>query len=93
MIADTLATMREDKPRNRPSWLPGRRQALVIAAAAACSAAERKLAEAVDLEKLHCPGDVDESLRVATESGRVGAGDLAAILSHRGARVSGWVRG
>jgi hypothetical protein len=47
----------------------------------------RKVAEAVDLAKLHGAGDVDDALAVAATAGRFGEGDLAAILAHRGAQV------
>jgi transposase len=60
---------------------------LIAAAAAGTSRLRRKLAEAVDLAKLHGAGDVDDALAVAATAGRFGEGDLAAILAHRGAQV------
>jgi len=42
----------------------------------------RKLAEAVDLAKLHGHEPVDEALRAAADAGRFADGDLAAILAH-----------
>ena len=47
----------------------------------------RKLAEAVDLAKLHGSGQVDEALRAAADAGRFADGDLAAILAHQGGEV------
>jgi transposase len=66
---------------------PAAEKWLIAAAAAGATRVRRKMAEAVDLAKLHGAGDVDEALRVATDAGRFGDGDLAAILAHRGARV------
>jgi transposase len=60
---------------------------LIAAAAAGTTRVRRKMAEAVDLAKLHGAGDVDEALATATAAGRFGEGDLAAILAHRGAQV------
>jgi hypothetical protein len=60
---------------------------LIAAAAAGTTRLRRKIAEAVDLAKLHGPGDVDEALATATSAGRFGDGDLAAILAHQGAQV------
>ncbi len=47
----------------------------------------RKLAEAVDLAKLHGHEQVDEALRAAADAGRFADGDLAAILAHHGGEV------
>lgn len=66
---------------------PAAERWLIAAAAAGTTKLRRKLAEAVDLAKLHGPGDVDEALAVAADAGRFGEGDLAAILAHRGAQV------
>jgi transposase len=66
---------------------PGAEAWLIAAAAAGTTKLRRKAAEAVDLAKLHGPGDVDEALRVAADAGRFGDGDLAAILAHQGAQV------
>ncbi len=60
---------------------------LIAAAAAGASRVRRKMAEAVDLAKLHGAGDVCEGLASAAAAGRFDDGDLAAILAHRGARV------
>jgi transposase len=66
---------------------PSAERWLIAAAAAGTTKLRRKLAEAVDLAKLHGRGDVDEALGIAAQAGRFGEGDLAAILAHRGAQV------
>jgi hypothetical protein len=66
---------------------PSAERWLIAAAAAGTTRLRRKLAEAVDLAKLHGAGDVDEALATAASAGRFGDGDLAAILAHRGAQV------
>jgi hypothetical protein len=60
---------------------------LIAAAAAGASRVRRKLAEAVDLAKLHGCAEVDEALRAAADAGRFADGDLGAILAHRGGEV------
>jgi len=55
---------------------------LIAAAAAGTARIRRKIAEAVDLSKLHDPGEVDHALRTAAAAARFGEGDLAAILAH-----------
>jgi transposase len=60
----------------------GAEQWLVKAAAAGASRVRRKLAEAVDLAKLHGPEEVEHALKVCAEAGRFADGDLAAILAH-----------
>jgi transposase len=60
---------------------------LIAAAAAGTPRLRRKVAEAVDLAKLHGTGQVDEALRAAARAGRFGDGDVAAILAHHGAEV------
>ena len=61
---------------------------LTRAAAAGTSRVRRKMAEAVDLAKMHGAGEVDAALEVAADVGRFGDGDLASILAHRsGAEV------
>ncbi|MCA1678638.1 MAG: IS21 family transposase, partial [Actinobacteria bacterium] len=42
----------------------------------------RKMAEAVDLAKLHSGEEVEHALAVCAQAGRFGEGDLAAILAH-----------
>ncbi len=42
----------------------------------------RKIAEAVDLAKLHGQVEVDEALATAAAAGRFADGDLHAILAH-----------
>jgi len=66
---------------------PGAQAWLIAAAAAGASRVRRRMAEAVDLAKLHGAPDVEEALRVAADAGRFGDGDLAAILAHQGAQV------
>ena len=66
---------------------PGAEQWLVKAAAAGATRLRRKTREAVDLAKLHGPGEIDEALRAAAQAGRFGEGDLAAILAHHGGQV------
>jgi transposase len=66
---------------------PSAERWLVAAAAAGATRLRRKVAEAVDLAKLHGAGDVDEALRAAADAGRFGDGDLASILAHQGAQV------
>jgi hypothetical protein len=61
---------------------PGAQAWLIAAAAAGASRVRRKLAEAVDLAKLHGHEPVDEALRAAADAGRFADGDLAAILAH-----------
>jgi transposase len=68
---------------------PGAQAWLIAAAAAGASRVRRKMAEAVDLAKLHDAGDVNDALAAAAAAGRFGDGDLAAILAHQqaGAQV------
>jgi hypothetical protein len=55
---------------------------LTKAASVGASRVRRKMAEAVDLAKLHGSEVVDEALRVAAAAGRFDEGDLASILAH-----------
>jgi hypothetical protein len=64
---------------------PGAEAWLVKAAAAGATRVRRKLAEAVDLAKLHGQEDVEHALAVCADAGRFGEGDLAAVLAHRAA--------
>jgi transposase len=66
---------------------PAAERWLTCAAAAGTTRLRRKIAEAVDLAKLHGAGEVDDALAVAAHAGRFGEGDLAALLAHRDARV------
>ena len=61
---------------------PGAERWLINAAAAGATRVRRKIAEAVELAKLHGAEAVDEALAVAADAGRFGEGDLAAILAH-----------
>ena len=62
---------------------PGAEAWLVKAAATGAARVRRKMAEAVDLSKLHGPDEVERALAVCAEAGRFGEGDLAAILAHQ----------
>jgi transposase len=62
---------------------PGAEAWLVKAAAAGATRLRRKLAEAVDLAKLHGQEDVERALAVCADAGRFADGDLAAILAHQ----------
>jgi hypothetical protein len=55
---------------------------LIRAAAEGATRVRRKMAEAVDLAKLHGTGQVEHALRVCADAGRFADGDLAAILAH-----------
>jgi hypothetical protein len=65
---------------------PGAEAWLVNAAAAGTQRMRRKIAEAVDLAKLHGTDDVDRALKMCAEAGRFADGDLAAILAHQQAQ-------
>lgn len=56
---------------------------LVKAAAAGTQRLRRKLAEAVDLAKLHGAGEVNRALETCAQAGRFADGDLASILAHQ----------
>jgi hypothetical protein len=56
---------------------------LITAGAAGAQRVRRKMAEAVDLSKLHGTIEVDRALRTCAEAGRFADGDLASILSHQ----------
>ena len=62
---------------------PGAEAWLIKAAAAGATRVRRKMAEAVDLAKLHGAEQVEHALKVCAEAGRFGDGDLAAILAHQ----------
>ena len=62
---------------------PGAERWLVRAAAVGATRVRRKLAEAVDLAKLHGPDDVEHALAACAEAGRFADGDLAKVLAHR----------
>ncbi len=62
---------------------PGAEAWLVKAAAAGAGRVRRKMAEAVDLAKLHDSEDVEHALAACAEAGRFGDGDLAAVLAHQ----------
>lgn len=56
---------------------------LTRAAAVGATRVRRKMAEAVDLAKMHGAETVDEALEAAADVSRFGDGDLASILAHR----------
>lgn len=56
---------------------------LIKAAAAGAQRVRRKMAEAVDLAKLHGSGEVDCALKRCADAGRFADGDLAQVLSHQ----------
>ncbi|MGH2869430.1 MAG: IS21 family transposase [Solirubrobacteraceae bacterium] len=58
-------------------------QWLIKAAAAGAQRVRRKMAEAVDLAKLHGSDQVNRALETCAQAGRFADGDLAAILSHQ----------
>jgi transposase len=62
---------------------PGAEAWLIKAAATGASRVRRKMAEAVDLAKLHGSDAVEEALRVAAGAERFADGDLASILAHQ----------
>jgi hypothetical protein len=80
----------ERKPRSRSheeqAFLalgPGAEAWLIKAAAVGATRVRRKMAEAVDLAKLHGVEQVEHALKVCADAGRFGEGDLAAILAHQ----------
>lgn len=62
---------------------PGASKWLRRAAAAGATRVRRKMAEAVDLSKMHGGEKVDEALEAAADVSRFGDGDLASIIAHR----------
>jgi len=56
---------------------------LIKAAAAGAHRVRRKMAEAIDLAKLHGTVEVDRALKACADAGRFGDGDLASILAHQ----------
>jgi hypothetical protein len=56
---------------------------LIKAAAAGAQRVRRKMAEAIDLAKLHGTEQVDQALRRCADAGRFGDGDLAQVLAHQ----------
>jgi transposase len=56
---------------------------LIAAAAAGTSRVRRKMAEAIDLSKLHGTERVERALRTCAQAGRFADGDLASILAHQ----------
>lgn len=62
---------------------PGASRWLTKAAAVGATRVRRKMAEAVDLAKMHGAEDVDAALEAAADVERFGDGDLASIIAHR----------
>ena len=56
---------------------------LIAAAAAGASRVRRKMAEAIDLSKLHGAEQVERALATCAKAGRFADGDLQAILAHQ----------
>jgi hypothetical protein len=56
---------------------------LVRAAAAGAQRVRRKMAEAIDLAKLHGTVEVERALAACADAGRFGDGDLASVLTHQ----------
>jgi hypothetical protein len=82
------ALERRPKPRSTEEHAflalgPGAEAWLVAAAAAGAQRVRRKMAEAVDLAKLHGTEEVEQALRACAQAGRFGDGDLASILAHQ----------
>ena len=61
----------------------GAEQWLTKAAAGGAQRLRRKMAEAVDLAKLHGKPQIERALCTCADAGRFGDGDLAAILAHQ----------
>ena len=59
------------------------------AAAEGTSRIRRKMAEAVDLSKLHGTGAVNDALERCASYGRFGDGDLASVLAHQSQQAGG----
>ena len=59
------------------------------AAAEGTSRIRRKMAEAVDLAKLHGTGPVNDALGRCASYGRFADGDLASVLAHQGQQAGG----
>ena len=59
------------------------------AAAEGTSRIRRKMAEAVDLSKLHGTGPVNDALGRCASYGRFGDGDLASVLAHQSQQAGG----
>jgi transposase len=80
----------ERRPRGRSSderaflaIAPAAEQWLIKAAAAGAPRIRRKMAEAIDLAKLHDPDEVGRALEKCAHAGRFADGDLAAVLAHQ----------
>jgi hypothetical protein len=61
----------------------GAEQWLIKAAATGAQRVRRKMAEAIDLAKLHGPEQVERALKTCAEADRFADSDLASILAHQ----------
>ena len=61
----------------------GAEQWLIAAAAAGAGRVRRKMAEAIDLSKLHGAEQIERALATCANAGRFADGDLQAILAHQ----------
>jgi len=74
---------RTDEERAFLSIGEGAEKWLLTAAAAGAGRVRRKMAEAIDLAKLHGPEQVSQALETCAEAGRFADRDLEAILRHQ----------
>jgi hypothetical protein len=74
---------RSDDERAFLALGPGAEAWLIKAAATGAARVRRKMAEAVDLAKLHGRENIERALAACADAGRFGDGDLAAILAHQ----------
>jgi hypothetical protein len=74
---------RSDEERAFLKLGDGAERWLIKAGAAGAQRVRRKMAEAVDLAKLHGTSEVNYALRLCAEAGRFGDGDLAQVLCHQ----------
>lgn len=74
---------RSDQEREFLAIGPGAERWLKQAAAEGAQRIRRKMAEAVDLAKLHGPGPVSDALARCASYSRFADGDLASVLAHQ----------
>jgi hypothetical protein len=80
---DRKPRARTDEERAFLSIGEGAEKWLIAAAAAGTQRVRRKIAEAIDLSKLHGPEQVERALQTCADAGRFADGDLDAILRHQ----------
>jgi hypothetical protein len=80
---DKQPRARSDQERDFLQIGEGAERWLKRAAAEGTPRIRRKMAEAVDLAKLHGPGPVNEALERCASYGRFADGDLASVLAHQ----------